>query len=140
MTRRRLIFFVAALIGAPVVAAVSLGLHGFDADRPVLRVVLPGALGLTAGLLLLVALSALGGRRLRVDQEKAGDVGTLGFALIACGALVGTSSSHLPTWLDAMLLGWTIGFLLGFDVLMARLWRRDPAFRERITVAVRKSS
>src|SRR5438046_10708434 len=104
MTRRRLIFSVAALVAPPVVAAVSLGLHGFEADRPVLRVVLPGALGLTAGLLLLVALSALGGRRLRVDQGKVGNVGTLGFSLIASGARVRTRRRHFPPCLDRSLL------------------------------------
>lgn len=61
----------------------------------------------------------------------------IGSTLIAGAALAGTFSDLFPLWLESFLNGAVLGFFLALYVFLWSLWRKDPAFRQRI-VTVRE--
>jgi hypothetical protein len=142
MTRRSLIVFLAALIGVPIASGVFLIAAAADADRPVLRVWLPAAVGAGAGVVMVaVRRFERGGRRGDSVKQGSGDrVGPIATTLISAAAVTGWFAHILPTALVSLLNGWTLGLFVAFDVALVRLWRNDSGLRERVRAAFAASS
>jgi hypothetical protein len=68
------------------------------------------------------------------------ELGSTATALIVGAALLGTFSGHLSDELLALVAGWAFGFFVAFDVVIARRWRQDSAFRARIRDGISGSS
>jgi len=140
MRRGEILVFLAALIGVPVISVLVIADTPSDAAEPLLRVALPAAIGSAIGLLM-IAWSQFGNPYRQTSAVTSRrELGATATALITGAALLGSFSGHLPDELVALLSGWTLGFFAAFDVLIARRWRQDPAFRARIRDGLSGSS
>jgi chromate transport protein ChrA len=134
--RRAIIIVACAAVAAPLIAIVFfvLDLMG-DEGNIVAQVVVPAAIGALVGTLMIAV------RRVRTAGTSNGRRSkTLTITAIFAVALLGTFSSHMPRWFDALLTGWVIGFFLAFDVLLVLMLRSDLEFRKRITGAFRETT
>jgi hypothetical protein len=128
------VIFGAALVGVPVGSLILIGYELTDTSgRDIVGVGLPAAAGVAAGATLLALLRALEAR----TEGLAARGPAIGSSLIVVAAVAGTSSSALPTSVVAFVDGAVLGFFLAFDIVLVNLWRRDAAFRSRITRAWR---
>lgn len=132
MRRVEILLFVAAMIGVPLVSAVVIANTALDAGKPVLHIALPATIGAAIGLLM-IGRSGLANVSLQTSAAaRRRELGPTVTTLIIAATLLGTFSGHLPDDLLALVAGWTFGFFVSFDIVIARRWRQDSAFRARI--------
>jgi hypothetical protein len=141
VNRRALMVFAGAMIGVPTVAIVSLLVAAAGADRPLLHVWFPAAIGAASGMVVLrTSWRPRPGGEALAGQSGGNEVGPIASTLITAGALIGWFSDLLPIELVGLLNGWALGFFVTFDVTLVSLWRKDVSFRERIKAALAASS
>jgi Na+/proline symporter len=131
LTRRALLIVAMALVLVPLIAVIALGLELARGGDPLARGLVAAGLGGATG-----ASAALVARRR--DRRRTTSPGqSVGGAVIAGAAVLGTFSDLLPGPLDAFLNGAVIGFFFGLWAILTRLWRTDERFRSRIQAARR---
>jgi hypothetical protein len=133
LTPARLLVFATFLIAVPI-SAVSILAYDLatDTEDVLFEAVIPAIVGAALGILMIKYRStrftrARGGKRWRVAP-----------IVVALAAVLGVVGNDLPRWVNAGVEGWAIGFFVAFIVILLRLWRSEPEFRERIK-AVRSS-
>jgi hypothetical protein len=128
---------LALLIVVPPALVIDLVALAGDASRVFLEVVVPAAIGASVGAAM-VAWAGL--RRKPAPREGGGGLVRIGITLIVAVAVAGVFRAQLPTWLGALADGWALGLVLAFYVLIVRLWKHDPDFRQRVKTMGRFAS
>ncbi len=134
LTPARLLVFAIALVAVPIFALSLLAYDvATDTEDVLLEAIIPAIVGAAVGILV------IGIRSIRSARIRKGNRWErVAVWVVPLAAVFGGVSNQLPRWVDAGMEGLVTGFFLALNVLVLRLWQKEPEFRERIK-AVRSS-
>jgi DMSO/TMAO reductase YedYZ heme-binding membrane subunit len=134
LTPARLLVFAIALVAVPIFALSVLAYDvASDTEDVLFQTITPAIVGAALGILIISIRSI---RSARIREGSTWE--RVALWVVPLAAVLGGVSNDFPRWVNAGMEGWATGFFLAFIVVLLRLWRNEPEFRERIK-AVRSS-